>query len=159
MDPEGTMICGCGCRGHWEAYCSGANIPNYAQYLLRGRDSKEVDSSLILKLSDDDPQRITAESLFKAASMGDNVSKWIVGSIGGLNAIGFAILVNLFDPELITVGGSVALKNQDMVLKPILRNIRRHTINIVPEIRLTPLGDEIVLHGALALAQQRRNIK
>ena len=155
VDPEGKMVCGCGCKGHWEAYCSGANIPKYTRYLLRGRDSEEVASSLLLKLSDGDPQRITAKILFEAARSGDEVSKWIVGRIGELNAIGFANLVNLFDPELITVGGSVTLKNPDMVLKPILRNIRKHTINRVPEIRLTPLGDKIVLHGALALAQRK----
>ena len=155
VDPEGKMICGCGCRGHWEAYCSGANIPNYTRHLLSMRDAEELSSSLLLKLSEGDPQRITAENLFKAARNGDKVSKWIVERIGELNAIGFADLVNLFDPELITVGGSVALNNPDLILEPILRNIRKHTINRIPAIHVTPLGDEVVLYGALALAHQR----
>ena len=154
VDPAGTMVCGCGCRGHWEAYCSGANIPNYARYLLSGRGVEEWSTSLLQALSGGNPQQITAESLFKAATNGDKVSEWIVERIGKLNAIGFADLVNLFDPELITVGGSVALNNPDLILEPILRNIRKHTINRVPEICITPLGDEVVLYGALALAHR-----
>jgi glucokinase len=156
VDPEGTMTCGCGCRGHWEAYCSGANIPNYARYLLSRRGSEDWSTSLLQQFSGGDPQRITAEILFKAAKKGDKVSKWIVERIGELNAIGFADLVDLYDPELITVGGSVALNNPALILEPILKNIRKHTINRVPEIRMTPLGDEVVLYGALALAHQRR---
>jgi len=153
VDPEGEMVCGCGCRGHWEAYCSGANIPRYARHLLREREPEEVTSSLLLRLSDDDPQRITAEVLFEAARRKDEISRWVVEKIRELNAIGFADLVNLFDPELITVGGSVALKNPDLVLEPILEKIGQYTINRVQEIRLTPLGEEIVLYGALALVR------
>jgi len=153
VDPEGEMVCGCGCRGHWEAYCSGANIPRYTRRLLEEREPEKVSSSLLLRLSDGDPLQITGEVLFEAARRGDKISRWIVEKIGELNAIGFADLVNLFDPELITVGGSVALNNPDLVLKPILKRIRQYTINRVPEIRLTPLGEEIVLYGALALAQ------
>lgn len=155
VDPEGTMTCGCGCRGHWEAYCSGANIPNYTRYLLSRRDPEDWSTSLLKQFSGGDPQHITAEILFKAAKKGDKVSKWIVERIGELNALGFADLINLFDPELITVGGSVALNNPDLILEPILRNIRKHAINRVPEIRITPLGDEVVLYGALALAYRR----
>jgi len=155
VDPEGTMVCGCGCRGHWEAYCSGANIPNLARHLLNRRDKEEWSSSLLLELSGGDPKQITAEILFKAAVNGDKVSRWIVERIGELNAIGFADLVNLFDPELITIGGSVALNNRELILEPIMKNIRKHTINRIPEICMTPLGDEVVLCGALALACQR----
>jgi glucokinase len=156
VNPEGTMTCGCGCRGHWEAYCSGANIPNYARYLLSRRDPEDWSTSLLQQFSGGDPQHITTEILFKATKNGDRIAQWIVERIGEINAIGFADLVNLFDPELITVGGSVALNNPDLILHPILKNIRKHTINRVPEICITPLGDEVVLYGALALARQRR---
>ncbi|GAI94384.1 unnamed protein product, partial [marine sediment metagenome] len=35
IDPDSPLVCGCGCRGHWEAYSSGRNIPKYARLLLR----------------------------------------------------------------------------------------------------------------------------
>jgi len=62
--------------------------------------------------------------------------------------------VNAFDPDLITIGGSIAIKNPALILKPIKENIDRHLINRRPNIRVTPLGDDAVLYGALALAMR-----
>lgn len=149
IDPGSELLCGCGCRGHWEAYCSGSNIPNYARLLMRGR---EEEGSLLLELAGGDPEGITAEALFAAATMGDALALWIVGKVGEVNAVGFADIVNAYDPELITVGGSIALRNPDLVLRPIHENIDRHLINRRPEIRITPLGEDAVIYGALALA-------
>ena len=151
IDPDSELVCGCGCRGHWEAYCSGRNIPNYARLLMR---EKEGAGSPLLDAAGGDPEGITAEALFAAATEGDPLALWIVRRIGEINAIGFADIVNAYDPELITVGGSVALRNPDLVLEPIKENIDRHLINRRPEIRITPLGEDAVLYGALALAMR-----
>jgi len=151
MDPASELVCGCGCRGHWEAYCSGSNIPHYARLLMR---EKEAEASLLLELARGDRENITTEILFAAASKGDPLALWIVGKIGAINAIGFADIVNAYDPELITVGGSIALRNPDLVLKPIEENIDRHLINRRPQIKITPLGEDAVLYGALALSMR-----
>jgi glucokinase len=115
---------------------------------------KEIDStgSLLLELASGDPEGITTEILFETAQRRDPAALTIVRRIGEVNAIGFADIVNVFDPQLITVGGSVALNHPDLILRPILENIDRHLINRRPEIKITPLGGEAVLHGALALA-------
>jgi len=149
IDPYSELVCGCGCRGHWEAYCSGSSIPRYARLLLKGRS---LEGSPLLKLAGDDLETLTTEALFAAAAEGDPTALWIVGKIGEVNAIGFADIVNAYDPELITVGGSVALRNPHLTLGPILMNIDEHLINRRPEIMITPLGEDAVLYGALALA-------
>ncbi len=156
IDPGSTLVCGCGKRGHWEAYSSGSNIPNYARLLLREIEGK---GSLLLELAGGDSQRITTETLFEAARDGDPTALTIVRRIGEVNAIGFADIVNVFDPQLITVGGSIALNNPDLILEPILANIDRHLINRRPEIMITPLGEDIVLYGAIALAVGQSMIK
>jgi len=38
---------------------------------------------------------------------------------------------------------------------PIKRYVGRYVINRIPEIRLTPLGEDIVLYGVIALASTR----
>lgn len=149
IDPDSELLCGCGCKGHWEAYCSGTNIPNYARLLRRGR---EAEAGILLELAGGDLEGITTEALFAAATMGDALALWIVGKVGEVNAVGFADIVNAYDPELITVGGSIALGNPDLVLKPIEENINKHLINRKPDIMITPLGEDAVLYGALALA-------
>jgi len=151
IDPDSELVCGCGCRGHWEAYCSGRNIPNYARLLLR---EKEAEGSALLEAAGGDLEGITAEALFAAATEGDPLALWIVRRIGEINAVGFADIVNAYDPELVTLGGAIALRNPDLILKPIEENIDRHLINRRPEIEMTPLGEDVVLYGALALAMR-----
>ena len=154
IDPHSELVCGCGCRGHWEAYSSGGNLPNYVRLLLRDR---EWIGSHLHELSGGDPMAITTVNLFAAATEGDDVALWVVRMIGKINTIGFADIVNAYDPELITVGGSVALENPDLILKPIGDNIDKHLINRKPKICITPLGGEAVLYGALALAMKKEN--
>jgi len=149
FDPESPLVCGCGCRGHWEAYCSGIGIPNFARLLL---EDIEPSGSLIIELAGGDLRKITSEILFEAAQKSDPLALEMVRRIGEINAMGFADIVNVFDPELITVGGSIALKNPRLILDPIVRGIERHLINRKPRIMITPLGEEVVLFGALALA-------
>ncbi len=148
IDPDSELTCGCGCRGHWEAYCSGRNIPNYARLLLRDRGL----SGLLSHLTGGDPEKLTTELIFKAAKMGDETALWITDRIGFVNAVGLADVVNAYDPELVTIGGSIALRNPRLTLEPIERYIDGYLINRRPEIELTPLGDEVVLYGALALS-------
>jgi len=149
IDQEGRLVCGCGKRGHWEAYCSGSNIPNFVRLLLEEKSPGEVEGSLLLRMASS-PSNITAKLLFDAAKRGDRLALEIVEEIGRLNAIGFANVINVYDPELITVGGSVALNNPELVLPPIRRYVGDYAINRVPRIELTPLGGDVVLLGALA---------
>jgi len=152
IDFKGRLKCGCGKRGHWEAYCSGANIPNFAKLMLNEMDKRKIEESLLFKLVRGDLSGLTTEVIFRAANEGDEISLRIVREIGRLNAIGFANIVNVYDPSLITVGGSIALNNPKLVLEPIRKSLGNYTVNKVPKIVLTPLGSDIVLYGAVALA-------
>ena len=149
VDLEGKLECGCGARGHWEAYCSGRNIPKFARYLV-DTYPEEFRGSKLEHLVEEDA--LSSEILFKLAKEGDEHALKIVNEIGKINAIGFANINNCYDPELITVGGSVALYNEDLIIKPIIENIKRYTVNRIPEIKITPLGGDVVLYGAIALA-------
>jgi len=151
IDPNSPLVCGCGCRGHWEAYCAGSNIPNYTRLLL---EELELDDTHLVRISGGDRENITTEGLYNAANMGDPTALEIVRRIGKVNAIGIADMVNVFDPELVTLGGSIALNNPELTLDPIVENIDDHLINRRPEIMITPLGADAVLHGALVLAMR-----
>ncbi len=151
IDCEGRLMCGCGKRGHWEAYCSGNGIPNYVRLLLEDKRPAEVRRSLLMKASEADLGKVTAKTLFDAAKAGDKLSQEIIEKIGVLNAIGFACVVDAYDPSLITVGGAIALNNASMVIEPLRRHVGDHARNRVPEIEITPLGIDAVLYGALAL--------
>lgn len=148
IDFEGRLMCGCGKRGHWEAYCSGKNIPNFVRWMAKNVDQNILEKSIVYNRL----QNLEGKEIFDAARVGDPFSLKIVEEIGRLNAIGFANLTNLYDPELIIIGGAVALNNREQVLKPILEHLEEYTINRIPEIRFTKLGDEVGLYGTIAAA-------
>ena len=152
IDLGDGLPCGCGGRGHWEAYCSGSGIPSFVKSWIISKRLEDLKNPLV-----DMAMRgeMTSKHLFDYAKAGDELALEIVEEIGRINAICFANLINLFDPELITVGGSIALKNPDLILDPIKKYVGRYVINRLPEIRLTPLGEDIVLYGAIALALKK----
>ncbi|MFP3985863.1 MAG: ROK family protein [Candidatus Bathyarchaeia archaeon] len=150
IDYEGRLKCGCGRSGHWEAYCSGRNMPNFVRMRLEEVGEEEVKESLLFKSVRGDLSCLSSEDLFNAAKSGDKLSVRLVEEIGILNAVGFANIVDAYDPSLVTVGGSVALRNQDLVLPPIERHVEECALNRVPEIRVTPLGEDAGIYGAAA---------
>jgi glucokinase len=156
IDHKGKLLCGCGKRGHWEAYCGGNNALNFARYWIESKSSPGIESSLLLKISDNDLGKLSSRDIFDSASKGDKLALEIVEEIGRLNAIGFANITNVYDPELITVGGAIPLANPNMILTPIRRLINQHNLNRIPRIELTKLGEDSVLHGALALSKKQR---
>lgn len=138
IDAFSDLTCGCGSKGHWEAFCGGRNIPKFAE-----------------KLSG---KKFTTESLFDAAKSKDKTALKIVEEIGRLNAVGIANIVNIYDPELITIGGAIALNNRQLILRPILKNMGKYLINRKSRIMISPLGEKIVVYGAIALALRKEEI-
>jgi len=151
IDYEGRLMCGCGKKGHWEAYCSGNGIPNYVRLLLSQERPERIEGSLLLQKINGDLNRLTAKILYDCAKKGDPLALRLIDKIGILNSIGFACVIDAYDPSLITVGGSIALRNENLVIDPIRRYVEEHARNRVPEIIITPLGDDVVLYGALAM--------
>jgi len=155
IDCEGRLTCGCGKRGHWEAYCSGRNIPNFVRMKLENVPAMTVEGSLLFKRVGGFWSRLVAADLFAAAKQGDSLSLKLVEEIGILNAMGFANVINAYDPSLITVGGTVTLKNKKMVLSPIKKYVKDYTPNRLPKIMITPLGEDVGVCGAVATAQSQ----
>ena len=148
IDPDSSLTCGCGSPGHWEAHSSGNSIPNFVRHMLRDEEG----SSMLYGLAGRNLKDLNAEVLFEAAKAGDAAALRIVGELGRVNAVGFANVVNAYDPELVTIGGSIALNNPELILAPILGNIDKHLINRKPRIMVTSLGEDVVLWGALSRA-------
>ena len=143
VDPQGRLTCGCGHDGHWEGYCSGNHIPRYAAYL---HDADPVETALPM----DDPSFSAADVFEHDGS--DEFATHVVDQIAHWNAMGVANIVHAYAPLVIYVGGAVALNNPDRTLDPIRDRMADMVMSNVPEIRLTTLGDDVVVKGALASA-------
>ncbi len=149
VDPEGEMTCGCGNGGHWEAYCSGNNIPRYAQQLYA---SNPMDTKLPVHEHDPgEPVAFDAADLFGLAGS-DAFVDHVIDRIAEWNTIGMANLVHTYAPLVINIGGAVALNNPELILDPINERLPEMVLTNVPDVQLTSLSGEVVVHGALASA-------
>ncbi|MFQ5836240.1 MAG: ROK family protein [Candidatus Bathyarchaeia archaeon] len=157
IDFRGRLKCGCGKKGHWEAYCSGRNIPNFVRMRLKEIDKKIVKKSLLFKKVKGDLSKLSSQDLFNGTKSGDKLSLQLIEEIGILNAIGFANVINAYDPSLITVGGAVTLKNKKLVLAPIKKYVKNYVVNRVPKIIVTPLGEDVGIYGAVAAVLKFRS--
>ncbi|MFB6173356.1 MAG: ROK family protein [Halobacteriales archaeon] len=143
VDPAGRRVCGCGHDGHWEAYCSGENIPEYAR-LLHGEEPVGTDLPL------DDPE-FAAADVFEHAGE-DPLADRVIDRVARWNAIGITNVIHSFAPLVIAIGGAVALRNESLVIDPIRERVEEMVWTALPEIRATSLGEDAVLRGAIASA-------
>ena len=94
--------CGCGARGCLESFASGTAIAKKGEELA---DSGE--STILARLRGEEGP-VTAEMMQRAAEMGDEASQQAFREAGHYFGVALASYVNIFDPEVIVVGGGVA---------------------------------------------------
>ncbi|MCD6428548.1 MAG: ROK family protein [Desulfurococcales archaeon] len=140
-----SIRCGCGGIGHWEAMASGANIPRFARELAKRWRGSETPALIKARES-----TLTPEELFKYWRSGDEFASYVVSELVEVNAAGLGSVINVYDPEVITLGGSVAINNTDFI-DQVVGNVHKYAINRLPKIMVTPLGSNIVLIGAAYL--------
>src|SRR5215212_2401179 len=97
LHPAGPR-CGCGNRGCLEALASGTAIASRAQKVANERP----DSALGRLAAERAP---LGEDVLDLARKGDEVSVKVLQETGTWLGIGLATFVNIFDPEVIAVGG------------------------------------------------------
>jgi len=155
--PEKKLKCGCGKYSHWEAFSGGANLPNFIKFYLKENKSVKLENSLLFKLAKGKIDNISPKILFNAGKIGDKLSLEIIDEIGKINAIGIANIVAAFAPDLIIIGGSIALNNPQLILRPIKKYLRDYVLGQPPKIKITSLGEDIGLYGALAMIFKKAN--
>jgi glucokinase len=102
IDPDGAL-CACGSQGCLETAFSARAIEGEAWAAVhRGC------SSALTRLFREQPQLASCRTVFQAAREGDEVSIAIVSRAVARLAAAVAGLLNIFDPELVILGGSVA---------------------------------------------------
>jgi len=101
--------CGCGARGCLESLASGTAIAEKGEQLL------DNGKSPILARLRAENGPVTAEMMHRAAELGDNASREVFREAGHYFGVALASYVNIFDPEVIVVGGGVA-KAGDLLL-------------------------------------------
>ncbi len=142
-------LCSCGNRGCLEALASGTAIARQA----RERVAHGVPTR-IADLAGGDPERITAKLVADAADQGDVEAQEILAEAMYYLGIGIANLVNLFNPQLIVIGGGLA-NIGELLLGPVRRVIERRAFRASAQVvQVVPaeLDSNAGVLGAAAVA-------
>ena len=150
MDPTGRL-CGCGRRGCLEAVASGWALSADAADIA----AKEPDG-LVARISVQENEEPDGRILDLAAAQGDVSAIEVLTRAGVFLGAGLTNLIDLFNPEVIVIGGGVIAAGE-MLLAPARREMLaraltpgRDAVRVVP----AAFGDEAGMIGAAILARE-----
>ncbi len=148
---EDGALCGCGQRGHLEAYSSGTGIERYAREQLQaGRES--------LLAGQNAP---SAFEISQAALQGDALAREAYQLAGKYLGVGVANFLHIFDPSIIIFGGGVT-QSGELLFASFHASLQERIIHkkylegLV--IKQAELKDDAGLLGARALAEMKLNL-
>jgi predicted NBD/HSP70 family sugar kinase len=121
---------------------------------------QEIANGAITQISsmiDGDSSKINIRIIMDAARKGDQFAIDLLAKIGESLGKGMAILIHLFNPELIIIGGEMS-RAADYLISPIESNLNIFTISRIrrdARIVASNLGDNARLMGTVALVMNR----
>lgn len=104
--------CNCGNVGCWESLASGTALAREAQ-----RRIDEGAATAILQYAEDETGQVSAVAVHRAAQAGDRLAQKLVLRTAHYLGTGLANLLNLFNPDVIAIGGGLANMGE-MLLEP-----------------------------------------
>jgi glucokinase len=136
-------LCGCGNRGCLETLASATAIVREGQAAaVRAPDS------LLWTLGQ---EHMTAEIVFQAAAQGDMTAARVVDTAMEYLGLGVASIINMFNPDLVVLGGGLAAAGSQVLdpVRSVVRQRGRQPLVTRTRIELAGLGSRAgVLGGA-----------
>jgi glucokinase len=102
IDDKGPR-CNCGNHGCWEMLASGTALAREAK-----RRIKTGATTSIQQYADGDVEKINAEAIHKAAQAGDKLANELIARAAYYLGVGLSNLINIFNPEIIVIGGGLS---------------------------------------------------
>jgi len=147
------LWCNCGNIGCWETLVSGSAVAREAIKRISQGEGSSLTEIVEGKVED-----ITAEKVGVAAQGGDCLALEVITKAATYLGIGMVNLVNIFNPEMIIVGGGVA-KMGDLLLNPARQVVRERAFPLSAQaVRIVPtqLGEDSGVLGAAVFARQQK---
>jgi glucokinase len=150
IDFDGPRCQGnCPNRGCMETFASGTALAR------EGREAAEREPESVLGRALAAGEPIDGKTVTDAANDGDPVAVAVVEEAGRRLGAGLSSLANIFEPEVIVIGGGVAKAIGDLMLEPARAELRWRALppmNEVP-VQAAELGPEAGMIGAATMAR------
>ena len=148
---ENNRVCHCGKTGCLETGASGSAVHRiFMEKLAEGRAS-------MLSEKYASGEKIHIEDIIDAVNEEDVLAIEVIEEIGTVLGRAIAGLINIFNPELIVIGGNVAAAKEYLLL-PVKSAIQKHSLNIINRdttIKLSKLGKKAGPIGSCMLSRSK----
>ncbi len=144
--------CSCGRKGCWETYSSATGLIKTTKEKIEeceAQGRKTVMTDLVAQKG-----KINGRTAFDGMRMGDAAAKEVVDEYVKYLASGLASMINIFQPEVISLGGGISNEGQALIdlVEPLVRS-QQYGTNQVPltDIRTAQLRNDAGIIGAAVL--------
>lgn len=144
------IICHCGKKGCLETEASGAAIVKQVTDVIKQGTTTILTENSV-------PGQITINHVVDAALKDDTLCIDLISAAGEKIGKGIAFMLNLFNPELVVIGGELS-RAGSLILLPILSTINKHSLNLVntdTEFKFSKVGKHAGLIGVSLLLRNR----
>lgn len=145
-------LCTCGRRGCWEAYSSATGL-----IAMTAEAMQKYPDSILWTMHDDKVENISGKSAFIAARKGDAAGVEVVETYTRYLACGLTNIINIFQPEVLSIGGGVSHEGP-YLLDPVIKIIEEERYSKDMEqtrVVLAELGNDAGIIGAAMLGKGR----
>ena len=142
--------CTCGRKGCWEAYSSAT-----ALITMTKEKMEETRDTVMWELCENGAKKVSGRTAFKAAKMGDKAGREVVEKYIDYLACGITNMVNIFQPEVLCIGGGVCGEG-DYLLDPLKKIVDRDQYGTAAHddktiLKIAELGNDAGIIGAALL--------
>ena len=145
--------CSCGRKGCFEAYCSATALVK-----LTKEKFEATSGTLMHEMCENDINRVGGKTAFAAMKKGDKAGAEVVDAYISYLACGVANLINIFQPEVFTIGGGVSGEG-DNLLVPLKEKVSEQIYSkdkiLKTDLRIATLGNDAGIIGAAAFANDK----
>jgi len=145
--------CNCGRRGCWEQYSSATALKRITR-----EEMVRTPNSLMWEMCEGGVDKVGGRTAFQAARSGDAAGKRVVDTYLKYLATGLTNLVNIFQPEILCLGGGVSNEADDLFLDPLRELVAAERYNSRKDALQTllvkcQLGNDAGIIGAALLGK------
>ena len=149
---DNEIICHCGKKGCLETEASGSALHRILIERIQNGESSILSNRILSK-----DNVLTLDEIIASVNKEDLLCIEIVEEIGQKLGKQIAGLINIFNPELVIIGGTLSLTG-DYITQPIKTAVRKYSLNLVNKdsaIMTSKLKDNAGIVGACMLARSR----
>lgn len=145
------IICHCGKKGCFETEASGTAL------LRMFKEKIKQGSSSQLLQKHGDMENLRLQDIIDAAHADDVLAIELIAQVGEKIGKGLAVLINIFNPELVILGGTLA-QTGDYIRLPLRSALNKYSLSLVgndSHLKMSKLGEKAGVIGGCFMARNK----